>query len=115
MGREKDVPERRARCDKFDGDQGSLLIHLRRANDFAFDLSVGGGILYCDFGTFADAFLQNDHSSAGADGMRVTRQHFAGYVNDHGHAHQDALRASTFLGRGRASGRTRGGMRNCRP
>ncbi len=45
------------------------MIHLRRADDFAFDLNVGGGILHCDFGTFADAFLQNDHRSASTDGV----------------------------------------------
>src|SRR5258708_35605120 len=43
MGREKDVPERWRRCDKFDRNQRALLIHLRRGGEFSLRLYVGGG------------------------------------------------------------------------
>src|SRR6202521_128887 len=113
MGREKDIPKRWAWRSKFDRNQRAFLIHLRRAHDFSVDLVFGDGILDSDLGAFADPFLENDHGPAGADRMRVTRQHFAGYVNDHGHAHQNALRAAALLRSGLARGRRpRGRMRH---
>ena len=105
MGREKNVPECGRRSDKFDRDQRALLIHLRRAHDFGFDFNLRSGIFNRNFGAFADAFLENDHGPAGADGVRVARHYFAGYVNDHGHAHENALRAAALLRGGLARGR----------
>src|SRR5258708_31299572 len=44
MGREKDVPERWRRGDKFDRNQRALLIHLRRAGEFFLRPKPCGGV-----------------------------------------------------------------------
>src|SRR5260370_38524141 len=99
-GGEEDVPEGGGGGGGFDGDEGAFLIHLGRADDLGFHFVVSGGILDRYFGALAESFLKNDHGAASADGVRIAFHCFAGNVNDHGHPHRNALRAST-----RAAGR----------
>src|SRR5260370_39160399 len=102
-GGEEDVPEGGGGGGEFDGDEGAFLIHLGRADDLGFHFVVSGGILDRYFGALAESFLKNDHGAASADGVRIAFHCFAGNVNNHRHAHQNALRAATLLGSRRTS------------
>ncbi len=100
VGWEEDVPELGRRSGEFDGDEGAVGVELRRADDVGFDFFLGLGILNRKLSAHGDAFRQDNHSAAGADGVRETveRMGFSRNVNDHRHLQQDALGAAALFG-----------------
>ena len=105
---EEDIPELGRGRGEFDGDERALGVHDGWTDDVSLDLFLGLGILDGKFGASGEALGENDHGSAGADGVggAVNGIGLALDVHEDGHPEKNTLSAAAlFIGlRARSGG-----------
>ncbi len=101
VGWENNIPELWRGRQELDGNERSLLVHLRRTYNIHFHALLCSWIFEGELSALGDAFGKNNHGPAGAH--RVSKSLYwlgvFGKVDDHGHTQENTLRAPALFRR----------------